>query len=514
MFLTLADREPRRADVRADRSLGGRGRRRRCSLPTPPGSTRSAPTAPRPPTAISPPMPTIWDQIRSLHVAESEVERGDRPRARRAPARPAGRHRHRHRPDDRAVRPARARRRSASTARPRCCGWRGSSWRRRASPRACARATCTRCRSPTAAPTASSSTRCSIMPTRPPRRSPRRRGCSRPGGTPAGRRFRRRTSARNCAPRDAHIRLGFEDEAMAGWFAGAGPRRRPCRASEGRRADRDPVARRQAPAQRAAEGGMNRLRPASTAHRAAVRRGARRHRRSASNSSRPRPRRWPRRCGSRSRRSRRCSPRFVSVTYGAGGSTRERTHATVERILKRNRAHAGRASDLRRRQPRRDRRRSRAIIGSSASATSSPCAAIRPSRAAAYRAASRTAIANAAELVAGLKEVAPFDISVAAYPEFHPGFGDRAGRPRQSQAQGRCRRRPRDHPVLLLRRLLLPLPRRGRGGRHRRRDRARASCRSPTSPRPAGSPASAAPRSRTGWTDCSRGSTTCPRRAS
>jgi methylenetetrahydrofolate reductase (NADPH) len=31
--------------------------------------------------------------------------------------------------------------------------------------------------------------------------------------------------------------------------------------------------------------------------------------------------------------------------------------------------------------------------------------------------------ANAAELVAGLKEIAPFDISIAAYPECHPDSG-------------------------------------------------------------------------------------------
>ena len=40
-------------------------------------------------------------------------------------------------------------------------------------------------------------------------------------------------------------------------------------------------------------------------------------------------------------------PRFVSVTYGAGGSTRERTHATVARLARETCLRAGGASYLR-----------------------------------------------------------------------------------------------------------------------------------------------------------------------
>ena len=67
---------------------------------------------------------------------------------------------------------------------------------------------------------------------------------------------------------------------------------------------------------------------------AAVRRGARRH----PGQLRILPAQdrddGARRCGSSIQTLAPLQPRFVSVTYGAGGSTRERTHATVERILK------------------------------------------------------------------------------------------------------------------------------------------------------------------------------------
>ena len=117
-------------------------------------------------------------------------------------------------------------------------------------------------------------------------------------------------------------------------------------------------------------------------------------------------------------------PRFVSVTYGAGGSTRERTHATVERILKETpltpAAHltcvgAPRSEidaiakeywDL----------GVRHIVALRGDA-SEPGAKYQP-HAEGYR--------DACQLVEGLKRVAPFDISVAAYPEVHPDSSSRA----------------------------------------------------------------------------------------
>ena len=62
--------------------------------------------------------------------------------------------------------------------------------------------------------------------------------------------------------------------------------------------------------------------------------------RSASNSSRRRPRRWRQTLWESVKTLEPLAPRFVSVTYGAGGSTRERTHATVARIARETALHA------------------------------------------------------------------------------------------------------------------------------------------------------------------------------
>ena len=112
-------------------------------------------------------------------------------------------------------------------------------------------------------------------------------------------------------------------------------------------------------------------------------------------------------------------PRFVSVTYGAGGSTRERTHATVARIVQETSlvpaAHLTCVAA------------SKAEIAEVADqywqAGVRHIVALRgdPPPADGGRFVPHPqGFASAAELVAGLTALHPFEISVAAYPEVHP----------------------------------------------------------------------------------------------
>ncbi|HCF24222.1 MULTISPECIES: methylenetetrahydrofolate reductase [NAD(P)H] [unclassified Novosphingobium] len=111
-------------------------------------------------------------------------------------------------------------------------------------------------------------------------------------------------------------------------------------------------------------------------------------------------------------------PRFVSVTYGAGGSTRDRTHATVSRIIAE--AHLPAAAHLTCVDSSRDE--IRAVAEAYWQAGVRHIVALRGDMGApgVPFTPHPQGYANAAELVAGLKAIAPFEISVAAYPEAHP----------------------------------------------------------------------------------------------
>jgi methylenetetrahydrofolate reductase (NADPH) len=111
-------------------------------------------------------------------------------------------------------------------------------------------------------------------------------------------------------------------------------------------------------------------------------------------------------------------PRFVSVTYGADGSTRERTHNAVKRIVKETDLTAaphltcvgaprGEIDDIARAYWDIGVRHLVALRGDPL-----PGADGYEPHPDGYK--------YAADLVAGLKQVADFDISVAAYPEVHP----------------------------------------------------------------------------------------------
>jgi methylenetetrahydrofolate reductase (NADPH) len=111
-------------------------------------------------------------------------------------------------------------------------------------------------------------------------------------------------------------------------------------------------------------------------------------------------------------------PRFVSVTYGADGSTRERTHNVVSRVQKETSldcvphltcigASRGEVLDIARRYWDQGIRHIVALRGDAPAGTVT------------YQPRA-DGFAYAADLVAGLKTVGDFEISVAAYPEKHP----------------------------------------------------------------------------------------------
>jgi len=116
------------------------------------------------------------------------------------------------------------------------------------------------------------------------------------------------------------------------------------------------------------------------------------------------------------------APRFVSVTYGADGSTRERTHNVVTRILRETPLTAaphltcvgaprGEILDIARKYWDGGVRHIVALRGDA------------PAGQATYT-PHPDGFAYAVDLVKGLKSVGDFDISVAAYPEVHPEAPD------------------------------------------------------------------------------------------
>nr|WP_254070388.1 methylenetetrahydrofolate reductase [NAD(P)H] [Acidisphaera sp. L21] len=117
------------------------------------------------------------------------------------------------------------------------------------------------------------------------------------------------------------------------------------------------------------------------------------------------------------RRLERLAPRFVSVTYGAGGTTQARTHATVSRIVAETTltpaahltcvgASRGEVDDVARQYWDSGVRHIVALRGDAP-----PGERYVPHP---------QGYAYACDLVAGLKRIADFEISVAAYPEMHP----------------------------------------------------------------------------------------------
>lgn len=113
------------------------------------------------------------------------------------------------------------------------------------------------------------------------------------------------------------------------------------------------------------------------------------------------------------------APEFVSVTYGAGGSTRERTHATVSRLVKETSlkpaAHLTCVDATREEVDAVARAYWDAGVRHIVALRGDPASGVGQQ----YE-PHPGGYTNAAELVAGLKKIANFEISVGGYPEKHP----------------------------------------------------------------------------------------------
>ncbi len=115
-------------------------------------------------------------------------------------------------------------------------------------------------------------------------------------------------------------------------------------------------------------------------------------------------------------------PQFVSVTYGAGGTTRERTHATVARLVRETEllpaAHltcVGASRD-----------EIDTVVRDYWTAGVRHIVALRgdpPAGVGTRYEPHPNGYANAAALVEGIAKIGKFDVSVAGYPEMHPESG-------------------------------------------------------------------------------------------
>ncbi|HUZ13992.1 MAG TPA: methylenetetrahydrofolate reductase [NAD(P)H] [Caulobacteraceae bacterium] len=115
-------------------------------------------------------------------------------------------------------------------------------------------------------------------------------------------------------------------------------------------------------------------------------------------------------------------PDFVSVTYGAGGSTRERTHRTVARMLSETTltpaAHLTCVDAA--------RGDVDEVIRAYWDAGVRHIVALRgdpPGRIGGRYVPRADGYANATELAAGIRAIAPFEVSVGLYPQIHPETG-------------------------------------------------------------------------------------------